>query len=540
VELFLTKFQANTIVAIKSGPVPKPRDLSKVPIEKMTAGEKVVAFAHEYLHVPEGMHTGERLALDEWQVAFILAIFDNPSTTRLAICSLGRRNGKSFVVAVILLAYILGPLAERNRTFCSAALTRDQAGLIYRLCEKMLALSPALKGLYKCVPSSKKIIGLAKNTEYRALSADGSSNLGQSFNLVLLDEAGQIRGPTNPFVEMLETSQGSFSDEQRPLMIILSTQAANDSDYLSLKIDDAIRSKNPKAVCHLYCADQDSDIMDRSQWYKANPGLGKYRSETDLEEQLKQAIRIPSTQNSALNLLLNQRISLQSLWIAPSVWKENAGAVDSSLFGRLPVHIGLDLSQRSDLTAAVAAVSDPETGKVHLRPWVFIPADGLSDKARRDRAPYDAWVRDGLMVAVPGKTIDYAWVSEFLRKATSEMLVASVQFDRWGIEHFRQAAIGAGFEPESWIPVGQGYRDFSPRLSAFETALLQRRICHGAHPLLNMAVANAIAVQDPSGNKKLDKSATSQRIDPIVAAVMAAFPCTDAETAAFDISGVIG
>jgi phage terminase large subunit-like protein len=88
--------------------------------------------------------------------------------------------------------------------------------------------------------------------------------------------------------------------------------------------------------------------------------------------------------------------------------------------------------------------------------------------------------------------------------------------------------------------VGQGYRDFSPRLSAFETALLQRRICHGAHPLLNMAVANAIAVQDPSGNKKLDKSATSQRIDPIVAAVMAAFPCTDAETAAFDISGVIG
>jgi phage terminase large subunit-like protein len=346
-----------------------------------------------------------------------------------------------------------------------------------------------------------------------------------------------VVGPSSAFVEAITTSQGAH---ESPLLIVISTQAASDTDMLSLWIDDALRSGDPHTVCHVYAADPDCDLMDKTQWAKANPGLGSFRSTRDLEEQLKQAIRIPSQEAAARLLLLNQRISLQNLWIAPSVWKENAGAVDSSLFGRLPVHIGLDLSQRSDLTAAVAAVSDPETGKVHLRPWVFIPADGLSDKARRDRAPYDSWVRDGLMIAVPGKTIDYAWVSEFLRKATSEMLVASVQFDRWGIEHFRQAAIGAGFEPESWIPVGQGYRDFSPRLSAFETALLQRRICHGAHPLLNMAVAIAIAVQDPSGNKKLDKSATSQRIDPIVAAVMAAFPCTDAETAAFDISGVIG
>ena len=528
----MKKFQTNTLEAIKSGPVPKPRDLKKIPVSKMTTGEKVIAFAQEFLHVPEGMHTGQKLVLDEWQVAFILAIFDNPSTTRLAICSLGRRNGKSFVVAVILLAYILGPLAERNRTFCSAALTRDQAGLIYRLCEKMLALSPALKGLYKCIPSSKKIVGLALNTEYRALSADGSSNLGQSFNLVLLDEAGQIKGPTNPFVEMLETSQGSFNDEQRPLMIILSTQAASDSDYLSLKIDDAVRSKNARTVCHLYCADPESDMMDKSQWYKANPGLGKYRSESDLEEQLKQAIRIPSTQNSALNLLLNQRVSLNTLWIAPSVWRDNSGDIDETLFSRLPVHIGLDLSFRSDLTAAVASVRD-EDGIVHLKPWVFIPAHGLAEKTRRDKAPYETWVREGKMIAVPGKTIDFQWVAEFMRQATEQMLVASVNFDRWNITQFQAASMAAGFESEQWVPVGQGYKDFSPRLSALETALLQGRIRHGGHPLLNMAVANAVAVMDPSGNKKLDKSATSQRIDPIVATVMAAYPNLDGQTALY-------
>ena len=513
------------------------RNWRGLPYAELTLGEQVCYFAEKHCLIPEGAKVGQPLKLEPFQEKFILAIYDNPHGTRRAYLSIARKNGKTALIAVILLAHIIGPCRQKNSQVISGAMSREQAALVFNLASKMIELNPVLSSKLRCIASSKRIVSASNGSEFKALAADGKTAHGLSPQLAILDEMGQVVGPSSAFVEAITTSQGAH---ESPLLIVISTQAASDTDMLSLWIDDALRSGDPHTVCHVYAADPDCDLMDKTQWAKANPGLGSFRSTRDLEEQLKQASRIPSQEASARNLLLNQRISLQSLWIAPSVWKENAGAVDSSLFGRLPVHIGLDLSQRSDLTAAVAAVSDPETGKVHLRPWVFIPADGLSDKARRDRAPYDAWVRDGLMVAVPGKTIDYAWVSEFLRKATSEMLVASVQFDRWGIEHFRQAAIGAGFEPESWIPVGQGYRDFSPRLSAFETALLQRRICHGAHPLLNMAVANAIAVQDPSGNKKLDKSATSQRIDPIVAAVMAAFPCTDAETAAFDISGVIG
>lgn len=236
--------------------------------------------------------------------------------------------------------------------------------------------------------------------------------------------------------------------------------------------------------------------------------------------------------------MLNQRISLNTLWIAPSVWKENSGDIDETLFSRLPVHIGLDLSFRSDLTAAVASVRD-EAGLVHLKPWVFIPADGLAEKTRRDKAPYETWVREGRMIAVPGKTIDYQWVAEFLRIQTAQMLVATVNFDRWNITQFQAASMAAGFEAEQWVPIGQGYKDFSPRLAAMETALLQQRIRHGGHPLLNMAVSNAIAVMDPAGNKKLDKSATSQRIDPIIAAVMAAYPNLDGKAPVLDISAMI-
>jgi phage terminase large subunit-like protein len=503
--------------------------------KELTRGERVIAFVEKHCLTPEGEHVGKPIVLAEFQKKFILAIYDNPHGTRRAILSIARKNGKTALIAGLLLAHLVGPERKQNSQIISGAMSRDQASLVHALAAKMVDMNPLLAEKVRVVPSTKRLISATNGSEYKALAADGKTSHGLSPALAILDEAGQVVGPSNPFIEAITTSQGAHKD---PLLVVISTQAPSDSDMLSLWIDDAVRSGDPHTVCHVYAADPDCALEDRTQWIKANPALGIFRSEKDIEEQLKQAMRIPSQEASARNLLLNQRVSLNTLWIAPSVWRDNSGDIDETLFSRLPVHIGLDLSFRSDLTAAVASVRD-EDGIVHLKPWVFIPAEGLAEKTRRDKAPYETWVREGKMIAVPGKTIDFQWVAEFMRQATEQMLVASVNFDRWNITQFQAASMAAGFEAEQWLPVGQGYKDFSPRLSALETALLQGRIRHGGHPLLNMAVANAIAVMDPSGNKKLDKSATSQRIDPIVAAVMAAYPCLDGQTAALDVSSLI-
>src|SRR6185436_7072403 len=151
-------------------------------------------------------------------------------------------------------------------------------------------------------------------------------------------------------------------------------------------------------------------------------------------------------------------------------------------------------------------------------------ASGLEERARRDRAPYDLWVRRGQLRAVPGASIDYDWLCADLVQELAGMNVASVQFDRWRIDVLKAAAVRAGLAPmvATWQEVGQGFRDISPRLEAFEAALLGGRLRHGGHPLLTMGAANAIAVHDPAGARKLDKSKSTQRIDPLVAAVMAA------------------
>lgn len=489
-------------------------------VTEMSNGQKVLEFFRRFILTPEGEHVGKPMVLDEFQERFILDIYDNPHVTRRAMLSIARKNGKTGLIAGLVLAHVVGPMRRQNSQVVSGAMSRDQAALVFHLAEKMLNMQPAFQGLYRIVPSSKRIIGLRSNVEFRALSADGTTAHGLSPVFAVLDEVGQVRGPMTPFIEAIMTSQGAHAD---PLLVMISTSSPSDTDFFSLQIDDALRSGDPHTVCHEYRADQGCDLMDRAQWKKANPALGKFRSERDLEEQMKQAARIPAIEASVRNLLLNQRISLETLWLAPSIWKACGKVPDMEIFtdGRR-VALGLDLSQRNDLTAAVLSAKDDD-GNVHLIPFVFTPTTGLRERELRDRAPYTAWVNDGFLITVPGAALDYDWIFQWLKVRLEQhgIRVDVVAFDRWRINEAKSAAERNGFVVLEWVEVGQGYKDMSPRVEHFETLLLQERIRHGAHPLLNMSAANAIAVRDPSGNRKLEKAKSTQRIDPLVAALMA-------------------
>ena len=505
---------------------------------KETRAGRVLRFIDDYILVPEGKYVGQPIKLDKFQRKFIIDVYDNPHGTRTAILSLARKNGKTALIACLVLAHLIGPERMTNAQLASGALSRDQAALVFNLCEKMLRIQPKFDGLYRVVPSSKRLIGLKANTEFKALSADGSKNQGHSPLLVILDEVGQVRGPTSSFIEAMLTASGAHDN---PLTIMISTQAASDADFLSLQIDDAISSGDPHTVCHVYQADKDCDLLDKKQWKKANPALGTFRSEKDLEEQLKKASRIPALENSSRNLLLNQRIALISMWLSPTVWKSNNGPIDMSIFtdGR-PVAMGLDLSQTNDLTAAVLAAQDDDE-VLHLIPFCFTPEKGLDEKEIRDRAPYTTWVKNGQLVAVPGATVDYKYVFDWLRIHFDALgiNVDVIAYDRWRIKQAKSDAESVDFYAAEWVEVGQGYKDASPRIEFFEKMLLQEKIRHGSHPLLNMAAANAIAITDPAGNRKLDKSKSTQRIDPLVAAVMATGVFMIAPNE-FDVAALIG
>lgn len=478
----------------------------------MTRAARIITFIEGFCVTPEGADVGQPLRLAEFQKQFITDVYDNPAGTRRAILSIARKNGKSALIAGLLLAHLIGPEAKQNAQIVSGAMSRDQAALVFNLASKMVQASPKLSKLVRIVPSGKRLIGLPMNVEFRALAAEGKTAHGLSPVLAILDEVGQVRGPQSDFVDAITTSQGAHAN---PLLIAISTQAASDADLLSLWIDDATISNDPKIVCRVYAAPEGCELTDEAAWRAANPALGLFRSESDLREQLTQAQRMPSMENTARNLLLNQRVSTDSPFVSPDVWKACSGPVEP-LDG--PVFAGLDLSARTDLTALVL-VGQVE-GVWHVRPYFWTPEQGIHDRAKRDRVPYDLWVKQGHLRTTPGATVDYEHVATGMLEIMADLDVRAIAYDRWRIDLLRKELgdLGADLPLIEW---GQGFKDMAPALDALEAELLNGRVAHGNHPVLSMCAANACVTKDPTGARKLDKSRTTGRIDGMQALAMA-------------------
>lgn len=482
---------------------------------RQSRGDRVIAFIERFCLVPEGEHVGKPLKLAPFQKKFIKAVYNNKHGTRRAYLSIARKNGKSGIVAGILLAHLVGPEAQLNSQIVSGAMSRDQAALVFNLAAKMVQLSPQLSGIVRIVPSGKRLIGLPLNVEYRALAADGTTAHGLSPILAILDEVGQIRGPQSDFVDAITTAQGAH---KAPLLLAISTQAANDADLFSQWIDDADKSYDPRIVSHVYAAAKGADVLDKKAWKAANPALGIFRSLEDLEEQAKQAARMPSAENTFRNLILNQRVSTVTPFISKSVWDANGGRVVD--FGDTKVWAGLDLSARTDLTALV--IIGKIAGVWHVVSHFWTPESGLHDRAKRDRQPYDVWARQDYLHTTPGATVDYEFVAQDMGAILSGLNVQAVAYDRWRITLLQKELDTLGIELPL-VECGQGFKDMSPAIDSLESELLNGRIAHGNHPVLTMCAANAVISKDAAGNRKLDKHKATGRIDGMVAMAMAFF-----------------
>ena len=464
--------------------------------------------------MPEGDLIGQRVNLAPFQKKFIIEIYDNEHVTDTAILSIARKNAKTGTIAFILLAHLVGPESVQNSRIVSGARSREQAAEVYNLASKCVQLSETLSKIIRIIPSSKKLVGLPMNVEYQAISAEGKTAHGKSPILAILDEVGQIQGAQDDFIDAITTAQGAYSN---PLLVYISTQAANDGDFFSIQIDDAIAYKPKKTVCHVYAADKDGDVSDPKQWKMANPALGLFRSEKDVRKQAEKAARMPSFENTFRNLVLNQRVSLVSPFVSKSVWEQNSSTEKFEDYGE--IYGGLDLSARTDFTSFVM-ICPLENNKISVEAYFWMPEDAVFDRAHEDRQPYDVWVKEGHIRTCPGKTVDYEYVIKDMVDILDDREITLLAFDRWRIDIFKKDCERLGVEWEM-AEFGQGYKDMSPAMDEIESDLLNGRICHGNNPVLTMCAANAVVTKDPAGNRKLDKHKASGRIDGMVALTMA-------------------
>lgn len=487
---------------------------------KQTRGDRNIKWVEQYCRIPEGKLVGKPLELTPDQRKWIKMIYDTP--TRTFILSMGRKNAKTALSAFLLLLHLCGPEARPNSQLFSGAQSRDQAAVLFALAAKTVRMSPELSEYVVIRDTAKQLFCPEIGSLYRALSADASTAMGLSPVMVIHDELGQVKGPRFELYDALETASAAHDN---PLSIIISTQAATDGDLLSILIDDALAGSDPEKKVALHTAPMDIDPFSLEAIRAANPHFDVFMNKTEVLRQAEDARRMPTSEASYRNLILNQRVEATTPFVSRSVWADN-GAEPEDYEG-MKVYAGLDLSSVSDLTALVLVSEDGD-----VLPTFWLPDEGLAEKAARDRVPYDVWRDNGHLLTTPGRAIEYEYIAHHLRGVFDRYDVQALAFDRYNMRFLKPWLERAGFteaELELFIEFGQGMVSMSPALRDLESRLLSRKFKHGNHPVLETCAFNAVVESDAAGNRKFTKRKSSGRIDGMVALAQAVGVMPDAE-----------
>lgn len=481
--------------------------------------ERVIKFI-ESLEITSGFNAGKRFKLRPWQKRIIRAIYRTKKgkrQVRQALVSLPRKQGKSVLSSALALAHLCGPEAESRGQVLSAASDRDQAAIIFN---EMCAFIQADEYLSERViirQFKKELEDVETGSTYKPLTADGRKAHGLNPSFVVCDELAQWKG--RELYDNLSTGSGARAE---PLQVVIST-ASSDPNHIMTelvnygrKVQDGV-IEDPAFYACIYEAPLDADPWDEAVWYDCNPALGDFRSLEEMRKFAEQARQIPAKEAAFRNLYLNQPVDPEQRFIATEDWKACGDPVDPEELRGCKCWAGLDLGSTQDLTALVLYF--PEQGGQVL-PFFWVPGENLRDREDKDKVPYLTWRKQGFIESTNGRAIDKRAIAQRLAEITADYDVQGVAYDRWRIEDLKHILTDEGIDLPL-VPWGQGFKDMAPAVDELESKILDKKLRHGNHPVLTWNCANCVVQLDPAGQRKIAKDKSIDRVDGMVALVMA-------------------
>jgi phage terminase large subunit-like protein len=472
----------------------------------------------------KGEWAGEPFRLRAWQERILRRLFgtllpDGRRQYRTCYVEIPRKNGKTELAAAIGLYMLLGD-GEHGAEIYSAAVDRDQASLVFKAAEQMVRNDPELLARLEIIPSQRRMVDHTTASFYRAIAADAPSAHGYNASAVIYDELHAA--PNRELWDVLTTSTGA---RRQPLIFVITTAGYDRQSICwelhayAEKIRDGVLI-DPTFLPVLYGAAQDADWLDEKVWRSTNPALGDFRSLDEMRTAAAQAREIPARQNTFRRLYLCQWTESETRWLDPEAWALcGLEPVDlEALRGRRCI-VGLDLSSTSDLTACIALFTDSDGGCTVV-PKFWLPADKIQERARRDRVPYDAWARDGLLTLTPGNVVDYDRVFADISALPAQLGcdIAEIAFDPWNATGLMTRFQESGL---TCVAVPQGFKSLTSPTKEVERLVRARQLRHGNHPVLRWCAANVVTEEDAAGNLKPSKKKSTERIDGIVALITA-------------------
>lgn len=507
--------------------------------------DRAVKFIENLCHT-KAKWAGKRFWLLPWQEQLIRDIFgivkpDGYRQFRTAFVEICKKVGKSELAAAVAL-YLLYADNEPSAEVYGAAADRQQASIVFDVARQMVEMSPALLKRSKLMTATKRIVNYGNSGYYQVLSAEVGGKHGFSVSGLVFDEIHTQ--PNRQLYDVL--TKGSSDARQNPLHFIITTAGTDRHSIayeLHTKAVDILEGRrvDPTFYPVVYGLKDDEDWEDEANWYKVNPSLGYTVDIERLRDAYREAKQNPADEVTFKWLRLNMWVSSTVAWIPDAIFMKGNEEIDLAALEGRDCYGGLDLSSTGDITALVLMFPPrDEDEKYILLPFFWVPEETIPQRVKAASVPYDIWERQGYLLSTEGNVIHYDFIEKFINDLAEKYHIVEIAVDRWNATQMIQNLEGDGF---TMVPFGQGFASMSGPTKDFYRLLMEGKIVHGGHPVLRWMAGNVVVDTDPAGNIKVTKAKSKEKIDGIVAAIMALDRCirnqTEPQGSVYDERGLL-
>jgi phage terminase large subunit-like protein len=482
--------------------------------------DNLCAFIERLPHV-KGPLAGEPISLEPWQVFILTTVFgwvtpDGKRRFRRSYIEVPRGNAKSTLSSAVAL-YMLAADHEGGAEVYSLATTRDQARIVFGDAQTMARRSPGFRTRFSVNVGAHNMHVLASGSKFEALSAEGSTLDGLNIHFGCVDELHAHK--TRTVYDVVETGTGKRDNS---LLWVITTAGSNRAGicyevrtFVSKLLDGVFEDDTQFGI--IYGLDDGDDWTSENALIKANPNWGISVRPEILGPLQAKAMQLPSAVNNFKTKHLNEWVNADTAWMDMRAWDACADtSLDIDNFIGQPCWIGLDLASKTDVAALILIFAHPEIADAYLTfGKYYLPEDTVHGAGN---SQYSGWMRIDRLTVTPGNVIDFSWIEADLLDMASRFAIQAVAFDP-----FQATQLSTRMQAEGlpMIEVRPTVLNFSEPMKILEALVLQKKLAHDGDPVLTWMASNVVAHLDVKDNIYPRKERPENKIDGIVALIMA-------------------
>lgn len=430
----------------------------------------------------------------------------------------------SFLCSAVLL-YCFCCEKENGPQVVSAATTGQQARIIFNVAKRMVERLPDLREAFTLEAFANAIARYEVGGTFKPINAKASTQDGLNPSHTGIDEIHAHKN--HDLLNVLKSAAGA---RKNPLFLYTTTEGYESPGpwaeirHFAKQLLEGVIEADHFLVLYYALDDENpsegiksDDDFDEAKWIKANPLMEV--NPLLLKEIRKEAIeakQMPGRHAEFKIKRLNRPSSAAGGWVNLVKWKACNGNVDLEWLKQYPCYGGLDLASTRDLTS-FRLVWDVE-GVIYTHGWRFVPTAAVRYRTERGLVPYQAWVTSGKLIESGHEVTDYDAVEQVILDAKRDFNIQMIGYDLWNAQQLAQKLTDADVPMQEFI---QGTKSFHPAMKALEVAYVSGNFCHGNDPILNWNASNLIARTDQNMNTAPDKKKSADKIDDMVALLMA-------------------